>query len=67
MSRARQQLARKLWTDPDIVDRAAPYMPQLAFAPPATEAERETFAGAIPDSKNRGVFNKHGQSALHAK
>ena len=60
IARARQQLATKLWHDPDIVNQAAKYMPPISFAPPATEAERATFAIAIPDSKSRGVFDKYG-------
>ena len=57
IARARQQLAQKLWHDPDILERASPYLPALSFAPPVTLAERATFAIAIPDSQNRGVFN----------
>ena len=61
MARARQELVQKLWNDPDIFERAAPYIPELTFAQPATDAERESFAIAITDSKNRGVFDKHGK------
>ena len=60
LARARQQLAQKLWHEPDIIERAAKYMPSISFALPATETERAQFATAIPDSKNRGVFDKHG-------
>ena len=60
-ARARQQLAQKLWHDEDIVERAAPYLPELTFESPATQEEREAFAVAIPDSKNQGVFGKNGK------
>ena len=60
IARARQQLAQKLWHDPDITERAKPYLPQLTFNPPATESERAEFATAIRDSKNKGVFDKNG-------
>ena len=57
IARARQQLAQTLWHDPDILERAAPYLPPFSFAPPATPTERAAFAVAIPDSQNRGVLN----------
>ena len=61
IARARQQLAQTLWHDPDIIHKAAPYMPPISFAPPATIEERAQFAIAIPDSKNQGVFDKQGK------
>ena len=61
IARARQQLAQKLWHDDDIIDRAQPYLPNFTFDPPATPEERAGFAVAIPDSKNRGVFDKNGK------
>ena len=60
MTRSRQQLAQKLWHDPYIIDRAKPYLPKLTFEKPATEEERAEFVVAIPDSRNRGVFDKNG-------
>ena len=60
IARARHQLAQKLWHDPDIIAKAAPYTPIISFNPPATAAERAKFAVAIPDSKNKGVFDKNG-------
>ena len=39
---------------------ASPYTPIISFNPPATVAERAKFAVAIPDSKNKGVFDKNG-------
>ena len=60
MARARQQLAQKLWHEPDIIERARPYLPQLTFDTPATEAEIAEFAVAILDSRNKGVFDKNG-------
>ena len=50
ISQGRRQLGQKLWNDPDIMKRAAPYLLPLSFAPPATPAERAEFAAAIPDS-----------------
>ena len=60
IARARQQLGQKLWHDPDMIAKAAPYTPIMPFNPPATAAERAKFAVAIPDSKNKGVFDKNG-------
>ena len=60
-ARARQQLAQKLWFDPDIMERAKPYLPNFTFAEPATDAEIALFAKAIPDSINRGVFDDDGK------
>ena len=59
-ARARQQLAQKLWHEEDIIERAAPYMPNITFEQPATPEERKAFAVAVPDSKNKGVFDKNG-------
>ena len=57
---ARQQLTQKLWHDPAIITKAAQFILQTSFAPSATETERAKFAVAIPNSKNKGVFNKQG-------
>ena len=60
IARARQQLAQKLWHDEDILIRAQQYMPKFTFEEPATQEEQDGFAIAIPDKKNRGVFDKKG-------
>ena len=61
IARARQQLAQHLWIhDPDIISKAAPYLPPFKFAPPATPAERASFTKAIPDSINKGVLDAMG-------
>ena len=60
VARARQQLAQHLWHQPDIIDRARPYLPPVRFEPPATPAERASFAIAIADSQNTGVFDASG-------
>ena len=60
IARARQQLAQKLWFDPNIMERAKPYLPTFTFAEPATDAEIALFARAIPDSINKGVFDDDG-------
>ena len=61
IARARQKLAQTLWHQPDIMDRAAPYLPAFKFAPPATPSERASFARAIPDSINKGVLDENGR------
>lgn len=60
IARARQQLASHLWHTPDILQRAQRFLPEFKFAPPATLAEKERFAQAIPDSINKGVNDKNG-------
>jgi hypothetical protein len=61
IARARQQLAQKLWFDPDIMERAKPYLPIFTFAEPATEAEIDLFVRAIPDFISKGVFDAEGK------
>jgi hypothetical protein len=61
IARARQQLAQQLWHDEDILNRAKQFLPEFTFEAPATEEERNRFAIAIPDTKNRGVFDKKGR------
>lgn len=56
----RRQLAQHLWTQPDTVDRAASFIPQLSFAPTPTEAEIAEFVQAEPDSMHQGVFEPDG-------
>jgi hypothetical protein len=40
------------------------YLPPFTFAPPATPAECTEFTVAIPDSQNRGVFDRKTGSRL---
>ena len=61
IARARQQLAQNLWFDPNIMERAKPYLPTFTFAQPATDAEIALFARAIPDSLNKGAFDAEGK------
>ena len=58
IARARQQLAKKLWHDDDIIEQAAKYLPPISFEPPATDEQRAKFAVAIPDSLNKGVYEE---------
>ena len=57
---ARRQLAQYLWHQPDTVERAAPYLPDISFAPEPTPAEIATFVQAEPDSIHQGVFTQEG-------
>ncbi|KAI2501609.1 hypothetical protein MHU86_12880 [Fragilaria crotonensis] len=41
--------------------KAAPFLPEFQFEPPATSEERALFAKAIPDSINTGVFDSDGK------
>lgn len=61
VARARQQLAQHLWHHDDIIDRARIHLPPVRFEAPATLEERSTFAIAIADSINTGVFDATGQ------
>ena len=55
MARARQQLANSLWrNDPEIIERAQPFLPSYNFAPTATPEERALFT-------NRRVFDDEGK------
>jgi hypothetical protein len=64
IARARQQLAQRLWHDEDIIARAAPYLPQFIFVPPATPAEQTEFTVAIPNLQNRGFFDRKAGDRL---
>jgi hypothetical protein len=61
IARSRQQLARYLWHEPDLLEQAAPYLPDLQFAPPPTAADIAQFAIAESDSLNPGILNSDGQ------
>jgi hypothetical protein len=58
VARARQQLAQKLWSEPDILTRAAKYLPKFTFEAQATPIEQLEFTIAIADSINKGVFDE---------
>jgi hypothetical protein len=51
---ARRELARHYFNLPDVVERAAKYMPELKILDP-TEEEIDSFMQIPPDSKNPGV------------
>jgi hypothetical protein len=57
VARARQQLAQKLWSEPDILTRARQYLPKFTFEAQATPSEQAEFTVAIADSINKGVFD----------
>ena len=57
----RHQLARYLWNQPDTIQRAAVYLPEIELAPPPTPAEIVTFVPTQADSLNRGVLDANGQ------
>lgn len=63
MARCRQQLAQHLFQTPDIVARAAPYLPPLEFTPPPSPDDISQFALATRDSKNPGAsYTGYGPS-----
>ena len=55
VARCRQKLAQHLFTTPDIVARAAPFLPLIELAPPPSPDEILQFATATRDSKNPGM------------
>ena len=58
VARARQQLAQKLWSEPDILTRAHKYLPKFTFDAPSSPLEQAEFTIAIADSINTGVFDE---------
>ena len=61
VARARRQYAKHLWYEPDIVQRAAPYLPPLKLATPPTPAEIANFQRADLDTLNTGVLGYCGR------
>lgn len=61
IAQARQQYAQYIWHDPEIVARAAPYLPAITMAPKPTEAEIATFQRADPDPSLPPVFDTAGR------
>ena len=59
-ARARQQLAQHLWSTPDLLERAAEWMPELKIAPPPTATEIASFVPASADRFNTGVLHPDG-------
>ena len=60
VARARSHYAQHIWSDPDLLERAEPYIPPFTVADPPTPEEQATFQQATADSINRGVFNPDG-------
>jgi hypothetical protein len=54
VARSRQQIAQHLFETPNIITRAAPFLPTLDFAAPPSPQEISQFASAVRDSKNPG-------------
>ena len=59
-ARARRQLARHLWHNHDIIEKARPYLPEILFAVPPNQTIRNSFQRADPDSINTGTFDPQG-------
>jgi hypothetical protein len=55
MSRTRQILAQHLFTTPDIIERAAPYLPALEFGAPPSVQEAPLWATATRCTQNPGT------------
>lgn len=58
---ARRYLARQYFNQPDIVERAAKWMPQLTVVEPS-DADKATFMQIPPDSTNPGVQRSGSQA-----
>ena len=54
------QLARHLWHQPDTIERAEPYLPQIDLSPTPTPEELATFVPAKIDSLNPRVLDAQG-------
>jgi hypothetical protein len=57
---ARMQVAMHLWCQLDTIARAAPYMPPITFAAPATTAEIDNFTKANLDEFTLSVYDNNG-------
>jgi hypothetical protein len=60
VSRCRSTMAQHLWEQPDIVDRARPYLPRITIAENTTPPHERRFAQANLDSKNPSVIRPDG-------
>lgn len=56
----RQYRAQHLWHQPDIVERAAPYLPPIVLADPPSATEKAAFARIERDDSLPGVFDAQG-------
>ena len=61
LANARQQISQYLWYQPDTIQRAQPYLPEITLSPPPTEQQIVQFCPAERDSKNHGVFDECGR------
>ena len=57
----RQHRAQHLWHQPDIVARAAPFLPPIIMAEPPTAHELSKFAKIERDACLPGVYDAHGK------
>jgi hypothetical protein len=57
---SRQQHAQHLWHQPDIVQRAEAYLPEITLTPAPTPDESRDMVKASADCLNKGVFNLEG-------
>jgi hypothetical protein len=57
---ARQQVAKFLWQQCQIIQQSAKYVPPVELAPIPNMATIATFIRANPDSQNQGVFEVDG-------
>jgi hypothetical protein len=60
IAQARKQMARHLWSECDIVHRAAPFLPRINISKAPGKEIRDSFTRADADSKNCGVFRADG-------
>ena len=60
MAQARQQRAQFLWHEPNIVQKAKQYLPEITLSPSPSQAEAALFAQASSDKKYKGVFDETG-------
>jgi hypothetical protein len=58
IARARQQYTQYLWAQPDTLDLASPYLPELQFQQPPSDTS--IFFQSTRDLMNQGVFNPDG-------
>jgi hypothetical protein len=64
IAQARQQMARHLWSESDIVHRAAPFLPHINISKAPGKEIRDSLTRADADSKNCGIFRADGSRML---
>ena len=57
---AREEMAHHLWNDPNVIQEAAQYLPDLHFSSPADQ-DISNLARANTDALNPGVLDKDGK------